>query len=289
MTIHSYFKAEKGDPDWQFTPEKYFDKKFKMIDASTIKLAENLSDSIIFRQTPPEQALFAKHLTIKLEENADMQLVFINDAEPDLQQIFLYEIHVHEHAKLDLDVFVKGGQLNKHIMQIFLYDNASINLVGLACNSSGGDSEIITKILHQGENSSSYQNVFSMSSGKSQTVIQSMVLVNEDADNSQVYINNRNLQTDDESKSYGKPDVYIAAKNTSCEFSSVTTGITNDQLNYLYTRGFEDSQAKTLILSGFIEQLFDYTSNPNLNQELKTLFADLPPCASKAPVLRGRG
>ena len=32
MGIQSFLKATKGDPDWAFTPEQYFDKEFKIID-----------------------------------------------------------------------------------------------------------------------------------------------------------------------------------------------------------------------------------------------------------------
>jgi len=41
MAIHSFLKAEKGDPDWQYSPEKYIGKEFKLIDANTVELAEN--------------------------------------------------------------------------------------------------------------------------------------------------------------------------------------------------------------------------------------------------------
>jgi hypothetical protein len=29
MGIQSFLKAQKGDPDWVFTPEQYFNKEFK--------------------------------------------------------------------------------------------------------------------------------------------------------------------------------------------------------------------------------------------------------------------
>jgi len=54
MGIQSFLKAQKGDPDWTFTPEQYFDKEFKLIDANLIELRQGKSDSIVLRQAPSE-------------------------------------------------------------------------------------------------------------------------------------------------------------------------------------------------------------------------------------------
>jgi Fe-S cluster assembly scaffold protein SufB len=272
MTIHSYFKAERSDPDWQFTPEKYFNKKFKMVDASTIQLETQLNDQVILRQTPSEYDLFAKHLTVNASSESQLDLVLINDAEPEMQQIFFYEMHVFDNAKLNIDIFIKGGKLNKHIIQIFLNDGASANLAGLVINTTGGDSEIITKILHQGHQSSSNQTVFCMSENASQTVFHSMTLVNEDADDCSVHIDNSNFILSANSRCFGKPEVFVAASGADVDYSYSTKHLDHGQINYLESKGIDEKTARKIIINGFSEQIFDYINAREYTEELRQMY-----------------
>ncbi len=47
MGIHSFLKAEKGDPDWQFSPEDYFGKEFKIIDNEPINVVTKHGEKLI--------------------------------------------------------------------------------------------------------------------------------------------------------------------------------------------------------------------------------------------------
>ena len=78
MSIHSFLKAEKGDPDWQFSPEDYFGKEFKIIDASIVELQEDKSEHVVLRQNPTEKELLAKHLKINLQKNSILDLIILN-------------------------------------------------------------------------------------------------------------------------------------------------------------------------------------------------------------------
>ena len=271
MTIHSYFKAEKGDPDWQFTPEQYFDKKFKIIDASTIELQEDIEDRIILRQTPADKSLLAKHLCISALPGSTLDLIVINDADSKLQQIFLYDIHVKENANLNLHVFVKDGKLNKHIFQIILHEGANSAVTGLMSNSVGGDTEIITKILHQGISSTSDQLVLGLADNNSQTVFQSMTLMADKCDSSRATIENSNLILSKGSRCYGKPEVYIGADSVSASYGSFTEYLDEKKLQYLRSRGLSEEKSREIIVEGFQKQVFSLMES-NLVEELKQLY-----------------
>lgn len=271
MTIHSYFKAEKGDPDWQFTPEQYFDKKFKIIDASTIELQEGISERIILRQTPADKSLMAKHLCVNVLSESSLDLYIINDSESKLQQIFLYDIHVNNSATLNLHVFAKGGKLNKHIFQIILEDGAHTAVTGLMSNSVGGDTEIITKILHQGPSSTSDQMVLGLSENASQTVFQSMTLLSENSGSSSASIENSNLILSKGSRCYGKPEVYIGADSVSASYGSFTEYLDDKKLEYIKSRGISEDDAKNIIIKGFQNQIFSLIEN-ELVEELRQLY-----------------
>ena len=89
MAIHSFLKAEKGDPDWQFTPDSYLGKEFKIIDANTIEIDEGKNDQVILRQNPTEKSLLAKHLKVNLQKNSSLELLILNEVDVKIQQVFL--------------------------------------------------------------------------------------------------------------------------------------------------------------------------------------------------------
>ena len=95
MAIHSFLKAERGDPDWQFSPEDYFGKEFKIIDASTVELDEGVSDRVVLRQNPTEKELLAKHLKVIVQKGSMLEMTILNDVDPNLQQVFLYLSLIH--------------------------------------------------------------------------------------------------------------------------------------------------------------------------------------------------
>lgn len=271
MTIHSYFKADKGDPDWQYTPDYYFDKKFKIIDASTIELQEGLTERIVLRQTPSDKTLLAKHLRVSVLSGACLDLVIINDADTKLQQIFLYDIQVKENATLNLHVFVKDGKLNKHIFQVILDSGAHVAVSGLVSNTVGGDSEVITKILHQGISSDSNQLVLGISENNSQTVFQSMTLLAENSESSRASIENCNLILSKGSRCYGKPEVHVDADSVAASYGSFTEYLDEKKLQYIRSRGISNKDARNIIIDGFRNQVLSLME-PSLAEELTELY-----------------
>ena len=149
MGIQSFFKAKQSDPDWAFTPEEYFGKEFKLIDANTIELRQDLSDQVILRQDPTEKELLAKHIKIDIGEGSTFDVAIINEAPNKMQQVFIYDVRARDGAHINFGLFAKGGKLNKHIIQVTLEEGSYFNSYGHIQNTCGGDTEVISKIEHK--------------------------------------------------------------------------------------------------------------------------------------------
>ena len=144
MAIHSFLKAERGDPDWQFSPEDYFGKEFKIIDAVMVDLQAEATDTVVLRQNPTEKELLAKHLKVIVQKGSMLEMTIINEVDANLQQVFLYDIHLKPGASLVFGIFAKNGKFNKHIVQVFQEEGSSFTAYGIASNESAGDTEIVT-------------------------------------------------------------------------------------------------------------------------------------------------
>jgi Fe-S cluster assembly scaffold protein SufB len=272
MTIHSFLKAEKGDPDWQYTPEKYFGKEFKLADANTIEMIEGHTDQMVLRQNPTEKELLAKQVKIIVKPNSNLDMIIFNDADSKMQQIFLYNIHIEVGGTINFGIFVKGGKFNKHIVQVYLEDSAEFNSYGLISNNVGGDTELITKVIHQHPNSVSNQFILGMAGKDSQTVFQGMSALDVDSDGSEAHIESVNMIVGKKGRCFGKPDVYTNCDHAISTQLSSTESLNKDKIYYLQSKGLTENKATDAILNSFQNQVISIIPYPDLREEANQLY-----------------
>jgi Fe-S cluster assembly scaffold protein SufB len=273
MAIHSFLKVEKGDPDWQFSPEHYFGKEFKIINASTIELAKKQRNMVILRQTPTEKELLAKHLKIDVKADASLDLIILNEADKRLQQIFLYDIYLESGAGLNLGIFAKNGKFNKHIIQVYIEDGAEFNVYGLIKNEVGGDTEIITKVVHRHPETISNQFIVGVAGKNSQTVFQGMTVLDSDAEGSEANIECLNLISGENGRCHSKPDIYSECNYVRSAQGCITEHINDEKIYYLQTKGLSYERAKSAMINSFQNKVLNIIPFEDIKEEAKELFS----------------
>lgn len=273
MGIHSFLKVEKGDPDWQFSPEHYFGKEFKIIDASAVELAKGVKDIMVLRQSPTDKNMLAKHIKIQSNNDSQMDLIIINDADPKLQQIFIYDVHLCENSTINFGIFAKGGKFNKHIIQVSLDEGANFSAYGLITNDCGGDTEVITKVVHQDPGATSRQFILGHSAAGSQTVFQTTIVLDENAEGCEASVESLNLISGPKGRSFSKPDIYVNCDSAKSNAGSITETISADKIYYLQARGLEPKQAVKTIINNFQNQAINLVAFNDLKEEIMQLFS----------------
>jgi len=274
MAIHSFLKAERDDPDWQFTPDEYYGKEFKIIDAVVIDLQAGATDTVVLRQSPIEKEMLAKHLKVLVQENANLELIIINEVDANLQQVFLYDIHLEVGATLSLGLFAKDGKLNKHIIQVALEDDSKIAAYGLISNECEGDTEIITKIVHRGAGSASTQLFSGLAGENSQTVFQGITIAEHAAIESEMLIENTNLVTGLAGRCFSKPENYSNAEFVTISQTSETDTISLEKISYLQSRGIPEDIARNIVVAGFRNQVIDIIISDTIRQEVTEMYVE---------------
>lgn len=272
MGIHSFLKAEKGDPDWQFSPEHYFGKEWKIIDASTIEIKESVKDMMVLRQNPTERNLLAKHIKIESKPESQLDLVVINEADNKLQQVFLYDVHLHQNSTINFGIFVQGGKFNKHIIQVAADHGSTFNIYGLLSNTVGGDTELITKVIHQNIDTHSRQFILNRAGENSQTVYQAMVILDDGSDHSQAFVESSNLIVGNKGRCFTKPEIYSNIENVKYSMGTYTEHLDAEKIYYLQTRGLDPTQAVRTVVSSFQSQAIDLIPSVNLREEIAQIF-----------------
>lgn len=273
MSIQSFLKAQRGDPDWTFTPDEYFEKEFKIINATELVLGPWQTESVTLRQAPTEKELLAKKIHIEVRENATLDLTIINEAEDRLQQVFMYDIVVRDGGKFNFATFIKGGTLNKHIINVTLENYATFNAYGHIINTVGGDCEVISKISHQGAFSNSHQ-FFTCEAGQdSQTVYQGLAHIYKPCEYSTAGIEISNLVTGENGLCHSVPEVF-----NHCYTSKVSSGTTTDfidpeRLYYLQTRGMSTQRAKNILVNSHRGKSLTIIPDDDIRQEIELMLA----------------
>ena len=271
MGNQSFLQAQKGDPDWTFTPEHYFDKKFRLIEASMLEMIPGKKDSIILRQSPTEKELVAKQLRIDILENANLDLTIINEAEDRLQQVFIYDIHVRDGGQFNLGLFVKGGTLNKHIVRVTLDNYATFSSYGHIINTVGGDSEIITKVLHEGSCSNSHILYTTEAGEDSQTVYQGVTHIGRHSQYSQATIEISNLIVGENGKCHSVPEIFNHSDSTKISCGTSTDYVDHERIYYLRTRGIAKTEAESLLINTHRNRTMDVIVDEKIKEEILQL------------------
>lgn len=272
MGIQSFLQAEKGDPDWLFSPDEYFGKQFKLSDANTIELKEGKTDGVTLRLNPTEKSMLAKHLRIDVRDNATMDLTILNEADDKTQQVFIYDIKIREGALLNLGIFAKGGKLNKHIFQINIEDGGTLASYGYISNASGGDTEVITKVMQEGEASLCTQLIGAHAGKNSQTVYQGMVRITADGEASEAGLESVNIISDDGGRCWSKPEVFSENITAKMRYGSQTSCIDSNIIQYLASKGLPHPVAESTVLKNFQKAIFHLIKQEDVREEVEQLF-----------------
>jgi Fe-S cluster assembly protein SufD len=274
MAIESFLKADAADPDWVYSPNQYFGKQFKIIDANCLMIQEGTDDRMILRLNPTEPDLLCKSLQIVSKEASNLSLYMMCEGEESTQQVFLYTVTAEANSMLNIGLFVKNGLLNKHIIECEVHEGAVVNIIGIVENSEGGSSEIITKVLHAGHNAESNQIVNCVSGKDSRTVFQGSVKVPEEAENNACKISNYNLITEKGGQCFTIPQMYIDSGKTESAQVCESGEFDQEQLWYLTSRGLSFDEAKKILLQSHQDTILDIIQDDEVRDELKEFFRD---------------
>lgn len=272
MSIHSFLKVERDDPDWQFSPEGFLGKEFKIVDAHKIRIIDDRSERLVLRQNPAERDLLAKRINIQVGTNSQLDLLIVNEIDPNMEQVFLYNIHLEPGATLSMGVFARGGRLNKHMVQVTQEELSGLALYGIIDNHCQGDTEMITKVAQVGHRARSNQLFYMTSGQQSQTVLQTHVVAKDTAAESQIALEANGLQSTDCGRCYSKIDAIGYADQVTINRITTVANIDREKINYMQNRGFAPESARKLLVDTFADQAIQMIADPIMRNELRDLY-----------------
>jgi Fe-S cluster assembly protein SufD len=245
------------------------------------------------------------HFFIDVAEGAEAEIIF-SFVTSDGKKAFcnaVIESRVGDNARLDVTGIEAEGEENSLILREFFEVGASARLnvhthpvsggwvrndLHIRLNGSGAEANLNgtylpksnrfidnhTLVDHRVPHCVSNELYKGIISGQGKAVFNGKIFVRPDAQKTIAFQTNANMLMDDEASVYSKPELEIYADDVKCSHGS-TTGTLNDAaLFYLRSRGISEVNARRMLATAFISEVFDRMSNGVVKNYIMQKLAD---------------
>jgi len=104
--------------------------------------------------------------------------------------------------------------------------------------------------------------------GHGTSVFNGKIFVRQDAQKTDAFQENRNLQLSNTGMAYAKPQLEIFADDVSCSHGATIGQLDQDQVFYLKTRGLHETQTKEILTYGFALDVIESIPVPSIRERL---------------------
>jgi Fe-S cluster assembly protein SufD len=278
----------------------FTNKSFKILVKNGYQLAKPL---IIYHTT--NSKIWSKNINLRLEfeldKNSSLRLIdlFNDTSEKNFLNIF-YNFYLKENAILknykvdrfdnknikysfnnieqDKDsisetfILSAGSNFFKNEINCNLngqYSSAFVN--GIFSLNDNKHHEIRTIINHLTENTKSYQLIKSVLEDSAKAAYQGKIFVNSDAQKTDGYQLSKAILLNKESEFNAKPELEIYADDVKCSHGSASGSLNEDSIFYLMSRGLNYQQSRELLINGFLLDVVEKITDPEIKNLIKNL------------------
>ncbi len=153
-----------------------------------------------------------------------------------------------------------SGSFGSHVgclypMSILKGNGSKMEFTGVTFAGSGQNLDTGAKVIHVGENTSSYMNTRSISKDGGISTFRSSVVVEKGAKGAKSSVSCQSLMLDSQSRSDTVPVMDIRTKDAAVGHEAKIGSISGDAIFYLMSRGMSEEDARALIVSGFADNV----------------------------------
>ena len=164
-------------------------------------------------------------------------------------------------------ILTSGLRFNRVEIEMSLEkENSNCFIMSGLSLGEGEHQEIKTRINHLAPNCKSYQKIKNVLEKDSNGIYQGKIYVKDVAQKTDAYQLSKALILDDLAEFNAKPELEIYADDVKCSHGSTSGSIDKDAVHYLMTRGIQFTEAKKLLINGFLNEIFENMSE----QKIKT-------------------
>ncbi|HLW50826.1 MAG TPA: Fe-S cluster assembly protein SufD [Sphingobacteriaceae bacterium] len=196
---------------------------------------------------------------IALAENAKLQHYMIQTADPNSKYVSHIEVHQRKHSLYNnYNANFPGSDFVRNDINVRMDDpEVESHLYGLLLLNKDQFVDNHTIVDHMMPHGESYEWYKTITQDASTAVFNGKIFVREDAQKTNAFQQNNNVQIGERSSVYSKPQLEIFADDVKCSHGCTIGQFDDESLFYLRSRGIGEDKARVLLVQAFA---FDVTS-----------------------------
>lgn len=194
-----------------------------------------------------------------LDEGAQLQMTQLNEGTP--ASVWHFDAL---RATLKRDCVLKtvsategAAGIRNDYRVVLTGENGEANLNGVWMLKGSREAHVHVFMDHQAPNCRSMQLFKGVLNDTSRSSFEGKIMVRQAAQKTQAFQLNNNLLLSDKANADSKPNLEIFADDVKASHGATVGQIDSEQLFYMKTRGFEEAQAKNLLVYGFCGEVLD--------------------------------
>lgn len=225
-----------------------------------VKLEEGASLTLVEEWLSPEAdpSLLAPVVEVELARGAHLTHVIFQRCGDQTVLQSTVRAQVGQEARYDVRWNMLGAAWQKSYFEVLMLGEGSdTRLVGLCVGRQRQHCDVQTLQDHVGRGAVSDLLYRVAVADRSRSVYAGLIRVEEGAQKTNAYVQNRNLLLSPQAKTDSNPTLEILANDVRCTHGSTAGRIDDNQLFYCESRGIDREQARRLIVEGFFADVVD--------------------------------
>lgn len=203
-------------------------------------------------------SLHAAVVELFAAKNAHIKYTTIQNWSKNVYNLVTKRGKAQENARIEwLDVNLGSKITMKYPSVIMEGDNSRGEVLSMALADSDQELDTGAKMIHLGKNTSSIIDSRTVSVGTGKATYRGISRITSKAESSRAVVNCDGLLIDEESKSYAYPHNIVSNDSSTLEHEATVSKVSEEQLNYIKSRGISAAEAQQLIVTGYVDPVID--------------------------------
>jgi len=210
-----------------------------------------------------------------IQKNAILKKFSIDNNLDNSYNYHLTNVKSYSDSIFENFLFSSGSSFVKNEIHCDLFESFSSCFVNaLIFLSKQQHHELKTNVNHKHQHCKSSQLVKSILLDKSNGTYQGKIYVDKDAQKTNGYQLSKALVLSENSAFNSKPELEIYADDVKCSHGSTIGNIDQNSIFYLMSRGLSKEQANKMLIEGFLNEVIETITEPNIQSLISKLFID---------------
>jgi len=186
-----------------------------------------------------------------------------------------HRINVSQRANALLKSFDLGGDLGLQLLKVDLDTYAHVEAGHLLYLNHASRRGTISKIIHQGEHSTSQQEAKNILDGNARGIFDALIKVKHSAKYTKAHQNSKAILLHKDAYMVAKPQLEIYIDELEASHGSTTGQLDEKQLFYLRSRGISYTEARKMLVIAFANTLIETVKDSRHQEQIKALFEEV--------------